>query len=118
MCGVMRCGLEFSQNHNCTTPHFCNHMCCATYNMQFIASIFFKFWIFPTQLKTDFSVCFGPSFKLRASFSLFWTSVSNQHLLGLLNFFFFLKTRVIKIFIIYLILKIYIYILIYSESAV
>ena len=57
--------------------------------MQFIASIFFKFWIFPTQPKTNFSVCFGPSFKLRASFSLFWASVPNQHLLGLLNFFFF-----------------------------
>ena len=41
---------------------------------------------------------------------------SSQHLLGLLNFFFFL-TRVIKLLIIYLILKI-INILIYREDAV
>ena len=26
-CGVVWYGLEFSQNHNRTAPHFCDHMC-------------------------------------------------------------------------------------------
>ena len=45
-----------------------------------------------------------------ANFSLFWNCFSSQHLLGLLNFFFVLKNRVIKLLIIYLILKIIKYI--------
>ena len=61
------------------------------YKMLFEVGIFFKFWAFPTQAKTNFSLFLG---------------FSSQHLLGLLNFFFFLKTRVIKLIIIYLILKI------------
>ena len=67
MCGVVRCGLEFSQNYNRTTPHFCGHMCGTMYKMQserFEVGIFFKFWAFPTQSKTNFSFYFGLSFKL------------------------------------------------------
>ena len=30
---AVRCGLEFSQNHNHNAPHFCNHMCGAVYKM-------------------------------------------------------------------------------------
>ena len=48
-----------------------------------------------------------------ANFSLFWVGFLNQHLLGLSNYFFFFfvgKTRVIKLLIIYLILKIIKYI--------
>ena len=44
-----------------------------------------------------------------ANFSLFWVGFPNQHLLGLSNYFFLLKTSVIKLLIIYLILKILIY---------
>ena len=32
---VVRCGLEFSQNHNCTAPHFCGHMCSEVYKIRF-----------------------------------------------------------------------------------
>ena len=46
-----------------------------------------------------------------ASFSLFWVGFLNQYLLGLSNYFLFLgKTRVIKLLIIYLILKLIKYI--------
>ena len=88
------------------------------YKMQFEVDIFFKFWAFPTQFKTNFSLFLGQVLNYWASFSLFWVGFPSQHLLGLLNvFFFFGKTRVIKLLIIYLILKI-INILIYRESAV
>ena len=40
---VVRWNLEFRQNHNRTTLHFCDHMFGAIYNMQFEADIFFKF---------------------------------------------------------------------------
>ena len=49
------CGLKFSQNHNYTAPHFCGYMCDTMYKMQFEVNIFFKFWAFPTQPKTNFS---------------------------------------------------------------
>ena len=90
----MRCGLKFSQNHNRTTSHFCGHICDAVYKMRFEwfeGGLFFKFWAFSTQPKTNFSLCFGPSFKFWSSFSLFWVGFLNQHLLGLSNFFFFWK---------------------------
>ena len=61
---VVWCGLEFSQNHNCTTPHFCSYMCSVVYKLRFEVSIFFEFWAFPAQPKTNFSLYFGPSFKL------------------------------------------------------
>ena len=118
MYNVMRFGLEFSQNHNHTAPHFCNHVCDSMYKIRFErleVSIFFKFWVFPTQSKIKFSLCFGPSFKL---LSFFRGSFFSQHLLGLSNFFFFLKTKVIKLLIIYLILKINKYINIERESMV
>ena len=47
-CGVVWCGLEFSQNHNRTTPHFYSHMCDTMYKTQFKVGIFLKFWAFPT----------------------------------------------------------------------
>ena len=75
-------------------------MCGAVYKLRFEVSIFFKFWIFPFVL--------GQILNYLADFSLFWVDFPNQYLLELLNFFFFLKTRVIKLLIIYLIL-IYIY---------
>ena len=61
---VVRCDLEFSQNHNRTAPHFCGHMCDVVYKMRFEINIFFKFWVFPSKPKTNFCFCFGPSFKL------------------------------------------------------
>ena len=39
---AVRCGLEFSQNHNCTAPHFCGYMCDTMYKMRFEVSIFFQ----------------------------------------------------------------------------
>ena len=63
----MQRGLEFSQNYNYKAPHFCSHMCGAMYKMQFErfkVDIFFNFWVFPTQPKTNFSLYFGQSFKL------------------------------------------------------
>ena len=65
---VVWCGLKFSQNHNRTAPHFCGHICGAMYMIQFEISIFFKFWAFPTQPKTNFSLFFGPSFELLSQF--------------------------------------------------
>ena len=106
----MWCGLEFSVNHNRTAPQFCGHMCDAMYKMRFEryeVSIFFKFWTFPTHPKTNFFPLFLAKFlTIELVFSLFWVGFPCQHLIGLLNFFFFLKTRVIKLLIIYLILKI------------
>ena len=64
MCDVVQCSLAFSQNHNCTAPHFCSHMCGVTYKTRFEAVIVFKLWAFLAQPKTDFSLYFGPSFKL------------------------------------------------------
>ena len=66
MCSVVQCGLEFSQNHNRTASHFCGYICSAVYKMWFEwfeVGIFFKFWVFLTQPKTNFSL-FEPSFKL------------------------------------------------------
>ena len=66
-CGVVQCGLKFSQNHNCTISHFCDYICGAVYKMWFEwfeVGIFFKFWAFSTPPKTNFSLCFGSSFKL------------------------------------------------------
>ena len=34
-CGAVWCGLEFSQNHDRTAPHFCGHMCDTMYKMRF-----------------------------------------------------------------------------------
>ena len=64
----------------------------AWYKMQFErfkVSIIFKFWDFPSQSKTNFSLYFGPSFKLLSSFFFFLASFPSQHLLGLSTFFFF-----------------------------
>ena len=68
MCNAVQCSLKFSQNHNRTAPHFCGYMCDVTYKMQFETSIFFKFWVFLTQPKTYFSLCFGQNFKLLSQF--------------------------------------------------
>lgn len=54
-------------NNNRTTPHFGGYMRGVVYKTRFEwfeVSIFFKFWPFPTQSKIDFSLYFGPSFKL------------------------------------------------------
>ena len=84
----MWCGLEFNQNHNRTTPHFRGYMCDTIYKMRFEVGIFFKFWAFPTHLKTNFSLFFfGQVLNYLTSFSLFWVGFSSQHLLGLSNFF-------------------------------
>ena len=58
ICAVW-CGLEFSQNHNRIALHFCSYMCDTMYKMRFEVSIFFKFWVFPTQPKTNFSLFLG-----------------------------------------------------------
>ena len=66
-CGVVRCGLEFSQYYNHTATYFYSHMCDVVYKMQFErleVDIFSKFWTFPTLPKTNLSLCFGPNFKL------------------------------------------------------
>ena len=55
-CGVVWCDLKFSQNHNRTAAHFCGYMCDTMYKMRFEVNIFFKFWAFPTQPKTNFSL--------------------------------------------------------------
>ena len=102
---VVWCGLEFNQNHKHTASHFCGHMCGAIYKMRFEVGILFKFWAFLTHPKTNFPFFFGQVLNYLASFSLFWVDFSSQHLLRLSNFF-FLKTTVIKLLIIYLILKI------------
>ena len=62
MCGAVWCGLEFNQNHNRTAPHFYGHMCDTMYKMRFEVGIFFKFWAFPTQPKTNFSIFLGQVF--------------------------------------------------------
>ena len=56
---AVRCDLEFSQNHDRTVPHFCGHMCETMYKIRFVVSIFFKFWDFLTQPKTNFSFFWG-----------------------------------------------------------
>ena len=56
---AVQCGLEFSQNHNRIAPHFCSYMCDTMYKMRFKVGIFFKFWPFPTQPKTNFSIFLG-----------------------------------------------------------
>ena len=53
-CGVVQCGLKFSQNHNCTISHFCDYICGAVYKMRFEVGIFFKFWAFSTRPKLIF----------------------------------------------------------------
>ena len=89
---AVRYGLEFSENHNRTAPHFCSHMCDVTYKMRFEryeVSIFFKFWFFPTQPKTNFfPFVFDQVLNYWASFALFWAGFHSQHLIGLSNFFF------------------------------
>ena len=62
------CGLEFSQNYNRTALHFCDHMCDTMYKMRFEVSIFFKFWAFLTQSKTNFSLFWGQVLNYCASF--------------------------------------------------
>ena len=109
---AVQCGLEFSQNHNHTAPHFCSHICSAVYKIRFKrfeVNIFFKFWVFLTQPKTNFLLCFGPSFKLLNQFFFILGLLSQSTLdriIKLLLLFFFLKIRVIKLLIIYLVLKI------------
>ena len=120
MCGAVWCGavLKFCQNHNRTAPHFCSHICDAVYKMWFEwfeIVIYFKFWVFTTQPKTNFPFILVQVLNYWASFSLFWAGFLKQHLLELS--FFFLKTRVIKLLIIYLILK-KLNILIYREGVV
>ena len=112
-CGVVQCGLKFSQNHNHTTSHFCDHICGAVYKMRFewLKFVYFSnFGLFLPSPKLIFSLCFGPVLNYWVSFSLFWVGFPNQYLLGLSNYFFLFKTRVIKLLIIYLILKIIKYI--------
>ena len=94
-------------------------MCGAVYKIRFEVDIYFKFWVFPTQSKLSFPFVLDKVLNYWASFYLFWVGLSIQHLLGLSNYIyiFFWKTRVIKLLIIYLILKI-INILIYRENAV
>ena len=69
---AMLCNLEFSQNYHCTLPHFCGHMCSVVYKMWFEVGIFFKFWVFPAQSKTNFSLYFEPNFKLLSQFFLYF----------------------------------------------
>ena len=57
ICAVW-CGLEFNQNHNRTAPHFYGHMCNTIYKIRFEVGIFFKFWAFSTQPKTNFFLFF------------------------------------------------------------
>ena len=112
---VVRYGLKFSENHNCTAPHFCDHICDMVYKIRFEwfeIGIYFKFLAFLPNPKLIFSFILVQVLNYWANFSsLFLAGFLNQHLLRLSNFFFFwLKTRVIKLLIIYLILKIIKYI--------
>ena len=99
----------FNQNHNYTILHFYSHMYSAVYKMQFECfetNIFFEFQAFPTQSKIDFSLCFGPSFKLLDQFFFILGWLSQSTLVRVIKiFFFFWKTRFTILLIIYLILK-------------
>ena len=113
-CDAMQCDLEFSQNHNHIAPHFCDHMCGTMYKMwfeQIEVGIFFKFWAFSIQLKTNFYLYFEPSFKILSQFFFILNRLSQSTLTRVIKLLFFLKTRIIKLLIIYLIL-------IYREGAV
>ena len=82
-------------------------------------SIYFSnFGFFLLSQKLFFPLFLGQVLNYWASFSLFWIDFSSQHLLRLLNFFFFWKTRIIKLLIIYLILKINKYINIKRQCGV
>ena len=87
---------------------------CGLNDLKFV--YFSNFGLFLPSPKLIFPFVLVQVLNYWASFSLFLVDFPSQHLLGLLNLFFFL-TRVIKLLIIYLILKI-INILIYRESAV
>ena len=94
ICGAVQYSLEFSQNHNRTAPHFCSHMYGAVYKMQFErfkVGIFFKFWAFLTQPKTAFFLYFGPSVKLLSQFFFILDQLSQSTLARVikLGFFFF-----------------------------
>ena len=109
---VVRCGLKFSQNYNRTAYHFCGHIygasvrCikCGLNDLKFV--YFSNFGLFLPNAKLIFPFVLVQVLNYWASFSLFWVGFPNQHLLGLSNYFFLLKTRVIKLLIIYLILNI------------
>ena len=93
-CSVVQCGLKFSQNYNCIAPYFCGHMYSMVYKMRFEwleVGIFFKFWAFSIQSKTNFPFVLGQVLNYWANFSLFWVGFPSQHLLELSNFFFFFE---------------------------
>ena len=120
----MRCGLKFSQNHNHTVPHLIFAITyavrCIRCGLNDLKLVYFtNFGLFLPSLKLIFPFLLGQVLNYWASFSLFWVGFPSQHLLGLSNYIYiyiYLKTRVIKPLIIYLILKINI--LIYREGAV
>ena len=106
MCGM----IEFSQNYNHTAFHFCGYMCGVVYKIYLngLKLVYFSnFGFFLPNSKLIFSFISGQVLNYWASFSLFWVDFPSQHLLGLSNYYYYyLKTRVIKLLIIYLILKI------------
>ena len=84
-------------------------MCDAVYKLQFEqfeAGIFFKFWTFSTQPKTNLSLCIGPYFTLLSQYFFILGWLSQSTLARVIKLFFFLKIKVIKLLIIYLILKV------------
>ena len=101
VCSVERCCLEFHQNHNRHHILFLRlHVRCG-----FKPVYFSNFGFFLPNPKLIFPFVLDQILNYCASFSLFWVDFPIQHLLVLLNFFIFF-TRVIKLLIIYLILKI------------
>ena len=108
----MRCGLSLAKT--ITAPHL---IFAVTYAVRYIRCslndlklvYFSNFRFFLPNPKLIFLFVLVQILNYWASFSLFWVGFLNQHLIGLSNYFFFWKTRVIKLLIIYLILKILIY---------
>ena len=82
-------------------------MQCVRCGLNGLKTIYFSnFGSFLPSSNWFFPVVLGKVLNYWASFSLFLASFYNQRLLALLNYYFFVeKTRVIKLLIIYLILK-------------
>ena len=101
----------FNKFYNRTT-HFCGHIYSMVYKMRFEwlkLGIFFKFWTFSTQSKTNFFfLYFGSIFKLLNQFFFILSCFYQLTVARVIKLFylFILKTRVIKLLIMYLILKI------------
>ena len=89
-CGVVRCGLSLAKT--ITAPHLIfvvtyavRYIRCGLNDLKYVYFSNFKFFL-PSQ-KLIFPFVLVQVLNYWASFSLFWVSFLNQHLLGLSNFF-------------------------------